>query len=64
MIEFRHAPLKRERVVNIEGKPVCDVADAFGAENAKERMEKDFSEKDATGAPFVIKGAAATFEMK
>ena len=59
-----HKHLERERVVNIKGKPVCDVADAFGAENTKERIEKDSSEKGAFGAPFIIKGAAATFEVK
>jgi len=30
----------------------------------KERIRKDFIEKGAGGIPFVIKGAAATFEMK
>lgn len=59
-----HRKLERERATSLDNKPVCDVADAFGAENTIARIEKDAQEKSGEPAPFVIKGAAGTFEVK
>ena len=33
--------LERPRVASVGGRTVCDVADAFGAENTKDRIERD-----------------------
>jgi Tol biopolymer transport system component len=59
-----HRKLEKERITSLDGKPVCDVADAFGAENTIARIEKDASEKANETATFVIKGMAGTFEVK
>jgi Tol biopolymer transport system component len=56
--------LEKERATSEDGKPVCDVADAFGVKNTHERIEKDALEKAGEPAPFVIKGAAGSFEVK
>lgn len=45
---------ERPRVNFVDGKPVCDVADAFGKENTKERLESDAK----AGTPLVIRGLA------
>lgn len=59
-----HRKLEKERVISEDGKPVCDVADAFGAENTIARIQRDAQEKAGDSAPFVIKGAAGSFETK
>ncbi|MBN1900162.1 PD40 domain-containing protein [Candidatus Sumerlaeota bacterium] len=59
-----HRKLEKERLISEDGKPVCDVADAFGEENAIARIEKDAQERAGEPAPFVIRGAAGSFETK
>ena len=53
-----HKKLERPRIAAVAEQPVCDVADAFGAENTRERIETDHE----AGAPPIIRGIAATLE--
>jgi Tol biopolymer transport system component len=56
--------LERPRVETTDGRTVCDVADSFGPENTEERIEADLRTNTDPRAPAIIKGCAATFEMK
>jgi len=53
-----HKKLERPRLAVVEGQPVCDVADAFGPENTRQRLEIDRKE----GKPPTVRGIAATLE--
>ncbi|HUT24048.1 MAG TPA: hypothetical protein VM492_06890 [Sumerlaeia bacterium] len=59
--------LERPRGELRDGLPVCDVADAFGSENTRDRIEKE-AEQAAAASPGVsdfrhaIRGAAGVFE--
>lgn len=56
--------LEHPRVETMDSRTVCDVADAFGAENTAERIEADLRKNPTAGARAIIKGCAATFEVK
>ncbi|MBN1868015.1 hypothetical protein JW916_12075 [Candidatus Sumerlaeota bacterium] len=51
----------RETAAASGGRPFCDVADTFGAENTRERIERDVREAAGPGTRIVIRGAAGTF---
>ena len=55
---------ERPRIQARDGRTVCDVADTFGAENTRERIEADLEKAGDPGAKALIKGAAARFVMK
>jgi Tol biopolymer transport system component len=55
--------LERPRVSAANGKTACDVADAFGAENTKDRIEADLKANANPAAPTMIKGVAATVSL-
>jgi dipeptidyl aminopeptidase/acylaminoacyl peptidase len=55
--------LERPRVASADGRTVCDVADAFGAENTKDRIEADLKANTNPAAPAVIKGVAGTIKV-
>lgn len=56
--------LERPRVEKIDGRTVCDVADAFGPENTRARIEADLKSNSDPAAPAIIKGCAGTFEVR
>ncbi|HQQ01069.1 MAG TPA: hypothetical protein PLY86_21645, partial [bacterium] len=53
-----HSKKELARVQVLDGHPVCDVADTFGAENTAQRLRED----EAQGNPLVIRGFAACLE--
>ncbi len=60
--------LEKPRIAVKEGQPVCDVADAFGADNTRERIEADLKKAapvlgDTPPEPAVIRGAAGSFTV-
>jgi len=55
--------LEGPRVASVGGRTVCDVADAFGAENTKDRIETDLKANTNPAAPVVIKGVAGTIKV-
>ena len=55
--------LERPRVASAGGRTVCDVADAFGAENTKDRIEADLKATANPAAPAMIKGVAGTIKV-
>ena len=56
--------LEKPRVASIDGQTVCDVADAFGAENTAERISTDLKNRSDPGAPAIVKGCAGTFKLE
>jgi hypothetical protein len=42
-------------------RPFCDVADAFGTENTRERIENDLGAAETSGARIATRGVAGTF---
>jgi len=56
--------LEGPRVASVGGRTVCDVADAFGAENTKDRIEADLKAHPHPDAALtVIKGVAGTIKV-
>jgi len=60
--------LERPRGELRDGLPVCDVADAFGSENTRDRIEKEAGQGAAgssstTDVRHTIRGAAGVFEI-
>lgn len=60
--------LEEPRMAVQEGRPVCDVADAFGTDNTRERIEADLKKAapalgDTPPEPAVIRGIAGSFTV-
>jgi Tol biopolymer transport system component len=60
--------LEKPRIAVKEGRPVCDVADTFGADNTRERIEADLKKAapvlgDTPPEPAVIHGVAGSFSV-
>jgi len=60
--------LEKPRMAVLEDRPVCDVADAFGADNTRERIEADLKKAapalgDTPPEPAVIRGIAGSFTV-